>query len=333
MPTYLEQLGQSAGMSAASGALGMGMGLLLEGHNDRRQLKQQGKLQAQEIAGQKEMTDYNMMKQLEMWKNTSYGAQMEQLKLAGLNPGLIYGMGGGSGGQTGQSTGNVTGGHAPAGGGEALAMGMQMMNMQLMKAQAEKLNAETENLKTTTGKTGAETTKIGEETKGIQLNNEFLSRSMEDRIDLINTDAARQIKELDIAEGKREEEARTRTSRVNIIIQDAIKKQLENAFIEQSTRESKARTGNIQADTAKIADERRMIEQKLRESDQLIKYWANQIALGWAGLDHKITIDGDMINGLDKDLGDKILENLPSVILGGKWVGSRTKPITGFKIQ
>ena len=30
-----------------------------------------------------------------MWKDTNYSAQMEELKKAGLNPGLLYGMSGG----------------------------------------------------------------------------------------------------------------------------------------------------------------------------------------------------------------------------------------------
>ena len=52
------------------------MGLLLEGHNDRRQLRQQEKLQNLEIKGSKELTDYNAAKQLEMWKATNYPAQV-----------------------------------------------------------------------------------------------------------------------------------------------------------------------------------------------------------------------------------------------------------------
>ena len=97
MPTFAAGLGMQAASQAASGLIGTGMGLLLEGHNDRRQLRQQEKLQNLEIKGSKELTDYNAAKQLEMWKATNYPAQVEQMKLAGLNPALAYGMGGAGG--------------------------------------------------------------------------------------------------------------------------------------------------------------------------------------------------------------------------------------------
>ena len=37
MPTFAAELGMQAASQAASGLIGTGMGLLLEGHNDRRQ--------------------------------------------------------------------------------------------------------------------------------------------------------------------------------------------------------------------------------------------------------------------------------------------------------
>ena len=55
-------------------------------------------------------------------------AQVEQMKLAGLNPALAYGMGGG-GVTANVATGKTSGGQAPSGGGEivaAQAMGLQL---------------------------------------------------------------------------------------------------------------------------------------------------------------------------------------------------------------
>lgn len=125
---------------AANAILGLGLGSI----NDHRQRKQQRKLQEIQIEGQKEMTDYNMSKQLEMWKNTSYGAQKAEMEKAGLNPGLMYGMGGGGGVTTGTASGSVSGGQAPHGGGEG--MGMMMMTLQkgLIEAQIRKTEAETD---------------------------------------------------------------------------------------------------------------------------------------------------------------------------------------------
>lgn len=141
--------GQEAA-NAGQQILNSGMGLLLEGHNDRRQLRQQGKLQALEIQGQQQMTDYNMAKQLQMWKDTNYKAQMNELKQAGLNPGLIYGMSGGGGVTTGQATGNVTGGKAPEGGNEVVNMLGMGIQRELLEAQKANIEANTENIKADT---------------------------------------------------------------------------------------------------------------------------------------------------------------------------------------
>jgi len=127
-------------------AVGTGMGLLLADENDRRQIRQQEKLQKLGIKGSKEITDYSYKKQMEMWKNTNYGAQMEELQKAGLNPGLLYGMGGQGGMTAGTGATGVESGKAPAGGGEVQAMGLMGAQMGLLAAQTEKTKAETQNL-------------------------------------------------------------------------------------------------------------------------------------------------------------------------------------------
>lgn len=126
-----------------AGAIDAGMGLILGSINDRRQLKQQGKLQNQQIQGQKEMTDYQYSKMLQMWKDTSYGAQTEEMRKAGINPALMYGMGGGGGQTAGGGTGSVTGGVAPSGGGEAQAMMGMGIQAALLRAQKENIEADT----------------------------------------------------------------------------------------------------------------------------------------------------------------------------------------------
>ena len=145
MPTFAAGLGMQAASQAASGLIGTGMGLLLEGHNDRRQLRQQEKLQNLEIKGSKELTDYNAAKQLEMWKATNYPAQIEQMKLAGLNPALAYGMGGG-GVTANVATGKTSGGQAPSGGGEIVAAQAMGLQLRMQEAQIKNIEADT-NLK------------------------------------------------------------------------------------------------------------------------------------------------------------------------------------------
>ena len=130
------------GMQAASGAVDAGLGLLLQSHNDRRQLRQQEKLNQQSLAFNQKLYDYQNSKQLEFWQKTNYPAQVEQLKKAGLNPALLYGSGGSGGAITGGGIGNAAPTGAPAGGGEI--MGMQLMQAQrkLIEAQTKKTEAD-----------------------------------------------------------------------------------------------------------------------------------------------------------------------------------------------
>lgn len=159
-----EQLGMTAGTAAAGGIMGM----ILGGYNDERQYRQQQDLQNLQIRGQKEMTDYQMMKQMEMWKNTNYPAQLEMMKKAGLSPGLMYGKGGGGGTTTGNASGSVTGGTAPQGGREIQDMMGMGMQLQLLKAQKENIEADTELKKTeSTKKGGVDTANVEASTMSI----------------------------------------------------------------------------------------------------------------------------------------------------------------------
>lgn len=153
------------GIQAAQDVVGAGLGLALGGINDKRQLKQQRKLQRLEIEGQKEMLSHNMAAQLKMWQDTNYSAQMEQLRKAGLNPGMIYGMSGGGATTTGQASANVTGAHAPTGGGEAIAMASTAAQLGLMRAQKENIEADTQAKLAGIPKTGAEIPNIQADTE------------------------------------------------------------------------------------------------------------------------------------------------------------------------
>lgn len=131
---------------AASSIIGTGMGLLLEKHNDKRQIRQQHLLNEQQEAMAKRMSRYNMDNQLEMWEKTGPKGQMKQLKEAGLNPALIYGQSG-PGGSTQVDSASVNNVSAPGGGGEIQGMmGMQLQNA-MLGAQIENIKAQTEKTK------------------------------------------------------------------------------------------------------------------------------------------------------------------------------------------
>lgn len=125
--------------------IGMGMGILQQGMQDKRQVSQQGRLLKQQLKYDQAMSKFNQGMALDMWHKTGYGPQVKQMKEAGINPALMYGMGGG-GGQTAQSPiGSVNSANAPSGGGE-IGMGIQQaMQVALLKAQKENIEADTKN--------------------------------------------------------------------------------------------------------------------------------------------------------------------------------------------
>lgn len=153
--SWLAQTGKDTAENAIQG----GLGLILGGINDRRQVRQQERLQALQIKGQKEMSDYNFAKQLQMWHDTGVGAQVKQYKDAGMNPGLMYGMGGGGGQTAGSGGGSVQGASAPGGGREAVDIMGLGLQRELLQAQKEVMLTQAEKNKAEAAKTAGVDTK------------------------------------------------------------------------------------------------------------------------------------------------------------------------------
>lgn len=260
MPGW-EELGMQTASNVANGVLGLALG----GINDRRQLKQQGKLQQLQIKGSKELTDYNFQKQMEMWKNTNYPAQMAMLKQAGLNPALIYDHGGGQA-STSISTGNVSGSNAPVGGGEAqamMAMGLQRQMMQaqveLTKAQTQKTVAETGAVEPGIAKTKAETSSIIQgisnqeaqerltdmQTRITSWTDQLMSKTFNDQVRTVHVQADKleqEITNLKTQNKLTETEARYAEQRLKadiaVKLMDSYLKSEEAKGIQQNVRES-----------------------------------------------------------------------------------------------
>lgn len=248
-----------AAMNTAQNAVGAGMGLILQGINDRRQLRQQEKLQNLQIKGQQQMVDYNYAKELQMWKDTNYRAQMAELKAAGLNPALMYKQGG-PGGITGSPVGNVTGGQAPAGGMEIMNMMMTKAQLELMKAQTDKTKAEAGAIPTTIAKTEAETKSItqGIENQKVQAElmdaQRFATNVMSDinarssnsqvasaarRVEMETEEVKRMMRENNIAEATIDE-------KINLIKLEAYNAYLTSIKTQQDTDKAKAEITNMQ---------------------------------------------------------------------------------------
>lgn len=146
-----ESFGITDGIKAATGIVPAIMGAfgIGEKRQDRRQLRQQEKLQELGIKGSKELTDYNKAKELEMWNKTNWGAQMEHAKEAGLSPGYLYSKGGGTTGTVGSGgVGMSVGGAADAASGmnASTNQAMAIAQLQNLQANTEKQKAEAANL-------------------------------------------------------------------------------------------------------------------------------------------------------------------------------------------
>lgn len=70
------------------------------GGGEKRQIRQQQKLQDMQVKGSKELSEFQKQQELEMWEKTNYAAQREQLEKAGLSVSMMYGGGGGGGATT-----------------------------------------------------------------------------------------------------------------------------------------------------------------------------------------------------------------------------------------
>lgn len=277
MPFNFEQL--------ANTATGGIIGLALADYNDQRQYDQQQRLQALQIAGQKDMTRFQMQQQLDMWNKTNYGAQVEHLKKAGLNPALLYGKGGAGGATTGSATGSVQGANAPTGGREIqdlMQMGLQTQMMQaqieLAKTQAEKNKAEATKISgVDTEATTAQTALLAQELDNkredfqikrlqqtmMNIENFEKQATQEDRIDYIEYQTKLAIKQVQALQNQISVSGATIQEQIRIIQKTAIQAGLQNELTQAQTGKTKS---DIRVNDQQINN---FIQQNMREWDKM----------------------------------------------------------------
>lgn len=260
-------------MQAGQQVMGGITGAIFGGINDRRQLKQAKKLQELEMQGARAMGEFNQQQQMEMWHNTNYSAQMAELEKAGLNPGLLYGMGGG-GGATAQSTpGHVSGNEAPKGGGEAVAMAAEAAQLGLLRAQKENIEADTKDKLANLPVKGATKSKLDVETGLLKLDKSFYEQTFDARINKLDREIElikQQARKIDQDTGI---DADKRESTVMQAQAEAMGAVLQNLLIGEKT---KATTQEIEESKARVT-----------QMDAQMKKWTAEINQGWYGLSLK----------------------------------------------
>lgn len=324
---------------ATGGVMGMMFGDAMADKNDKRQIEQQRKLQNMQMQGNKEMMDYGMMKQLQMWKETNYSAQMAELEKAGLNPALLYGMKGGGGVTTGSPAGGVTGGSAPTGGGEhvqGLQMGLQMRMMKaqidLAESQANKNNveatktggidttkaqAEVLNLQALTTNTNAKTALARIETDIADMDKEIKGKTLDDVIQIVDIEEQTARTELDRLARKNILEKATYNTAYKQIVENLTATVLENEILRKKPQmmetERNLMIAQMRGTLAKIYQDWNNLEYSGTEkaSEQRLK-WSEQIS--------KET-------GLDMDTVDRVLQ---AIILKNVIKGGNATPVRGF---
>lgn len=248
------------------------------------------------------IAESNQQRNLEMWEKTNYPAQMEQIKKAGLSPGLIYGQTGAGGAST--SGGQGTGVGNP--GTQAVAMGLQLRQIEaqteLMEAQAAKAKAEVPNIQSDT-KLKESMTKVNETVQDLNKSIQNLNESNTK----LSKEQARteQIKQEQLAseaykawmegvkvnvEGQiREKELNIfddlMTADIGVKIAIALK---ENSEVQLNQQQISKLKEDIVYLRNKITIENKSVDNAIKETENRRRYWVESIGLRDKELEQRV---------------------------------------------
>lgn len=327
-------INQGLNTVGTAGAI-MGIG---QRKQDERQIRQQGKLNSQQIAGQKALAEHQKQMQLDMWDKTNYPAQVKQLKEAGLNPALLYGHSGGGGTTVGSGTAtSVTGGQAAnsaatqqANTGLIMSLAQQKMmqsQIALNESQAEKNKAEADKISgvdTELGQAqvanltqGIENAKQAQlltqvQTRLAQIQEQEMGSTLEDRIDRVEYETRKASAEMEQALNEAYVTSNVREEKIKIFQQEAIQGVLKNILTEANTKLT-----NTQSQSLKSA---------IEVNKAQINKMAQEIQMGWESLSQ-----GDTKNAIEKFKGE-VTANYPSLFnVIGRGIDDTIELIFGTK--
>lgn len=258
-----------------------GMGLLLEKHEDQRQLDQQQKLQDIQIQGQQQMGEFNQGLAKQMWDYTNYENQMKHIEAAGLNPALMYGMGGGGGVTANTPTGNVTGAQAPSGTGHEI-QDMAGMGLQIA-AQTQLIQSQIEVNKSIANKNNTDATKTG----GVDTTAAWQSIEQM-KTQITNTEAQTQLTKANtaIAGITKTIQESSMTDQIKQIdlnaqaTQQSVFQLQNNTQISDETKETAIKT--IQQNYINAIIQGNLMKSNINVNNEQIQKMAQDIQQGWA---------------------------------------------------
>lgn len=300
----------AAAIAAGSALAGQGMQMAATSVKNKKQFARTKELMDKQDSMQRSMAMFNNANQLQMWKDTGPQGQMKELQGAGLNAGLIYGMGGAGGqtaaasGGTGPSMGDASMENPGAGLG---SMGMMLgQQLALMGAQKENIEADTElKLADATKKSGVDTevgkTQVQNMLQGIEsekakqrltelqgdmqeLQNKIVDMTAEDAMDEIRFNAKRVEQETNRLKLSNEITDRTKETVITrakaelagIGIMNLLNKQLR-AESQQNVSESKTKQEGIRQGIEESKGRTSLMSEQSRQITHAIRQ-------GWDGV-------------------------------------------------
>ena len=277
-----------AGANAANTALGIGISRLGANYDRKQQLKTQAQLNEMSRREQMNLMDYQKQLDLRMWNETNYEAQMKHLKAAGLNPALMYGMGGGGGTTTGNSGGGL---NAPSAGLQqtiqaATGLGIDPADTMLKMAQAKladtqanklagvdtvKTEAETSSLLAGIKNTEALTELKKVETRIANIDEWIKNRTKEDAADQIMWTAEKTMNEMNNAWREGLLSAAQFQDKVDLLKKELAGKIIDNELLGQKIKESKSNIEVNNTQIQKLKTDMLQGWEKLSQSEKIMK--------------------------------------------------------------
>lgn len=276
--------------SGAAGWIGAGLGLLSAGAqwaSNRKRRKEAREAMVKQHENQQELNEQQKQHQLDIWNQTNYPQQIEQMKEAGLNPALMYGMAGGGSATTGSVGAGAAG--IATGGDESVGMGLNPMmaaQVKLAESQARKNEVEADKIESVdTAKTEMEITDLAQGVENKKAQEQLLkvqTRIQEVEADLaewtqdgkfhyLGNNYAKAQHELDILRYDHSISAETAETKIKIVKQEytnlMIQAELMNSNIDVNNAEIKkkiAETSKLIMDIAWRQEEDYNVKEDLR---------------------------------------------------------------------
>lgn len=322
--------------SIVSGGLGLLGGLFKKNNNG---LKNQQKLMQQAWEYEKEgmglqynygqqAADAEYKRNLQMWKDTNFEAQRNEMEKAGLSVGLMYGSGGGQAAST--AGGSATQPSAPNTNPVEVALQQESMGLQLKQIEAQNRLANAQATKTI-----AEANKIaGVDTKGQELQNKWQEienriQTSRESIEQSNIKAAaananKAVEDWKMSVLEREYLDSVQEERVTLLVSEIAKIQKEGSLADSATDVNYYTARKIQREVENFYYEmitRRMSAEAAKESaENMLKKIENEYKLGSdQNLREWIYGGVDRINGILETIvkfknGAQILETIAKKI-------------------